>query len=68
MLIKKNKKNKNNSCISRNYVLLYSGSLKRQCAPVAQPDRVTGYEPVGRGFESLPARYFTYSTQDKKIL
>ena len=25
-------------------------------APVAQPDRVTGYEPVGRGFESLPAR------------
>ena len=25
-------------------------------APVAQPDRVTGYEPVCRGFESLPAR------------
>ena len=25
-------------------------------APVAQPDRVTGYEPVGQGFESLPAR------------
>lgn len=24
-------------------------------APVAQLDRVTGYEPVGRGFESLPA-------------
>lgn len=23
--------------------------------PVAQPDRVTGYEPVGRGFESLQA-------------
>lgn len=23
---------------------------------VAQPDRVTGYEPVGRGFESLRAR------------
>ena len=22
-------------------------------APVAQLDRVTGYEPVGRGFESL---------------
>ena len=25
-------------------------------APVAQLDRVTGYEPVGQGFESLPAR------------
>ena len=24
-------------------------------ALVAQLDRVTGYEPVGRGFESLPA-------------
>ena len=24
-------------------------------APVAQLDRVTGYEPVGQGFESLPA-------------
>ena len=26
-------------------------------APVAQLDRVTGYEPVGRGFESLPAHH-----------
>ena len=25
-------------------------------ALVAQPDRVFGYEPKGRGFESLPAR------------
>ena len=25
-------------------------------APVAQPDRATGFEPVGRGFESLRAR------------
>ncbi len=24
-------------------------------APIAQLDRVTGYEPVGRGFESLSA-------------
>ena len=24
--------------------------------PVAQPDRVFGYEPKGRGFESLQAR------------
>ena len=29
--------------------------LGRGYAPVAQLDRVTGYEPVGRGFESLPA-------------
>ncbi len=26
-------------------------------APVAQLDRVTGFEPVGRGFESLRARH-----------
>lgn len=25
--------------------------------PVAQPDRVFGYEPKGRGFESLQARH-----------
>ena len=29
--------------------------MKAWYAPVAQLDRVTGYEPVGRGFESLPA-------------
>jgi len=27
------------------------------CAPVAQLDRATGFEPVGRGFESLRARH-----------
>ena len=26
-------------------------------APVAQLDRVSGYEPEGQGFESLPARH-----------
>ena len=38
-------------------------------APVAQLDRVFGYEPKGRGFESLPAYqnhiiqiYFTLKT------
>ena len=30
-------------------------------APVAQLDRVTGYEPVGRGFESLLAHQVTCS-------
>ena len=29
--------------------------------PIAQLDRVTGYEPVGRGFESLQARHVAAS-------
>ena len=29
----------------------------KRYAPVAQLDRVTGYEPVGQGFESLQARH-----------
>ena len=37
-------------------------------APVAQLDRVTGYEPVGQGFESLPARHvktsFVFQTKE----
>ena len=32
-------------------------------APIAQLDRVTGFEPVGRGFESLSAQLLT---QDSK--
>ena len=31
--------------------------FKRMLAPVAQLDRVPGYEPVGREFESLRARH-----------
>jgi hypothetical protein len=31
--------------------------LQLQCAPVAQLDRATGYEPVGRAFESLRAHH-----------
>ena len=34
---------------------MYRHLFKSVYAPVAQLDRVTGYEPVGRGFESLPA-------------
>ena len=38
-----------------------------QCAPVAQLDRATGYEPVGRVFESLRAHHsplkYPYSYQ-----
>ena len=35
-------------------MVIYFGS-KKEYAPVAQLDRVFGYEPKGRGFESLPA-------------
>ena len=35
-----------------------NGSL---CAPVAQLDRVPGYEPGGRGFDSLLARHLAYA-------
>ena len=33
-------------------------SVKQTYAPVAQLDRVTDYESVGRGFESLLAYHF----------
>ena len=29
----------------------------RKYAPLAQLDRVIGYEPIGQGFESLTARH-----------
>ena len=35
-------------------MILYSGADEQRHAPVAQLDRVTDYESVGRGFESLP--------------
>ena len=38
------------------YVLLYTSTDKVGNALLAQLDRVTGYEPVGQGFESLTAR------------
>ena len=44
-----------NTCIFLNYVLIYLSAIT-QDAPVAQLDRVSGYEPEGQGFESLPAR------------
>ena len=34
-----------------------SSERHRYYVLVAQLDRVTGYEPVGRGFESLQARH-----------
>ena len=44
-----------NACIYSQVVILYFGTNKY--ALVAQLDRVTGYEPVGQGFESLQARH-----------
>ena len=35
-----------------------------RCAPVAQLDRVPGYEPGGREFESLRARHLIASGDD----
>ena len=37
-------------------------------APVAQLDRVFGYEPKGRGFESLPAYQKETTIFDKKVV
>ncbi len=36
--------------------MIYGRLKNRTHALIAQLDRVTGYEPVGRGFESLSAR------------
>ena len=46
-------------------MLVYFGTEKY--APVAQPDRVFGYEPKGQGFESLLARH-EKSTCFKQVL
>ena len=40
-------------------VIESSSAGGKRYAPVAQLDRVTGYEPVGQGFESLPAYHLT---------
>ena len=37
-------------------MLIYMSAEKHPYVPLAQPDRVFGYEPKGRGFESLMAR------------
>ena len=37
------------------YLSTQERDTKTRYAPVAQLDRVTDYESVGRGFESLPA-------------
>ena len=41
---------------SRTGCLIFAGYLIK--APVAQLDRVIGFEPIGREFESLRARHY----------
>ena len=56
------------TCIFQISVLLYAGTCESAYAPIAQLDRVTGYEPVGRGFESLPAYHLTgYPIRDDPL-
>ena len=54
---KKFEKNKNSTCQIEKYVLLFISCQREilllRYAAVAQLDRVFGYEPKGRGFESL---------------
>ena len=56
---KKFEKNKNSTCQIKKYVLLFISCQREilllRYAAVAQLDRVFGYEPKGRGFESLLA-------------
>ena len=56
---KKFEKNKNSTCQIKKYVLLFISCQREilllRYAAVAQLDRVFGYEPKGRGFESLSA-------------
>ena len=42
-------------------MIIYPGVKRSAHAPVAQLDRVTDYESVGQGFESLPAYQKTAS-------
>lgn len=59
---KKFEKNKNSTCQIKKYVLLFISCQREilllRYAAVAQLDRVFGYEPKGRGFESLLAYHF----------
>ena len=41
---------------------------RKKCAPVAQLDRVPGYEPGGRGFESYPAHQKFIKTVKQQCL
>ena len=42
--------------------VILRGLFPTQCAPVAQLDRATGYEPVGRRFDSFRAHHFFFVT------
>ncbi len=44
-------------------MISFKAYIKNQ-APVAQLDRVIGFEPIGREFESLRARHYKYNRFD----
>jgi hypothetical protein len=44
----------------------FKAYIKNQ-APVAQLDRVIGFEPIGREFESLRARHYKYKRFDHSV-
>ena len=52
--IRKNCKNPKKG-LDKPVLLVYNKLVKIRHAPIAQLDRVFGYEPKGRGFESLLA-------------
>ena len=45
------------------FLLLWHCTIRKLLAPVAQLDRVLGYEPRGREFESLRARHKNVGTR-----
>ena len=47
--------------------LRQSGFRLKACAPVAQLDRATGYEPVGRRFDSFRAHHKIKDLHEAKI-
>ncbi len=49
-------------------MVIYQLCLTRAHALVAQLDRVTGYEPVGQGFESLRAHHKKSINLDKRLV
>ena len=53
------------NCNTWNAKLGYNASYT---APVAQLDRVGGFEPLGRGFESLRVRHFKASKSLQPLL
>ena len=46
----------------------YNVRVRNEYAALAQPDRVPGYEPVGRGFESLMPRHLNHPLKSEPFV